>query len=170
MNTKTTTQELDIRSVSGQEVVAGLLGRELAHRRKHTKGIARKHDDVAGLAVDSTRYMRVRDELDRICAARVLGDADVVIVGRTRSRVVDNILEDAAKADRVVDLGLLCGGEVDALGVTATLDVEDTSVGPDVLVITDEQTPRVGTKSRLSCSRQAEEECNVTLIDADISR
>jgi hypothetical protein len=69
------------RSVSSKEVVAGLLRRELAHRRKHTKGIARKHDDVAWLAVDSARYMRIGDELDGIRATRVLGDADVVIVG-----------------------------------------------------------------------------------------
>jgi hypothetical protein len=114
--------------------------------------------------------MRVRDELNRIRTARVLGDADIVIVGRTRSRVVDNILEDAAKADRVVDLGLLCGGKVDALRVTATLDVKDTRIRPNVLVITDEQTPRIGTERRLSSSRQAEEECDVTLVDADISR
>lgn len=161
---------MGVRSVSGQEVVAGLLGRELAHRRKHTKGVASQHDDVAGLAVDRARYMRVRDELNRIRTARVLGDADIVIVGRTRSRVVDNILEDAAKADRVVDLGLLCGGKVDALRVTATLDVKDTRIRPNVLVITDEQTPRIGTERRLSSSRQAEEECDVTLVDADISR
>jgi hypothetical protein len=39
-----------------------------------------------------------------------------------------------------------------------------------VLVIADEQTPRVGTQCRFSCSRQAEEERDVTLVDADIGR
>ena len=62
-------------------MVAGLLRRELAHRRKHAKGVAREHDDVARLAVDNAGYVRVGDELDGIRATRVLGDPDVVIVG-----------------------------------------------------------------------------------------
>ena len=84
--------------------------------------------------------------------------------------MVDDVLEDAAKADRVVDLGLLRGGEVDAFRVTSALDVEDTSVGPDVLIITDEQAPRVGTERRFSRSRQTKEECDVTLFDTDVGR
>lgn len=84
--------------------------------------------------------------------------------------MVDDVLEDAAKADRVVDLGLLRGGEVDAFRVTSALDVEDTGVGPDVLVIADEQASRVGTERRFSRSRQAEEERDVTLLDADVGR
>jgi hypothetical protein len=84
--------------------------------------------------------------------------------------MVDDVLEDAAKADRVVDLGLLRGGEVDAFGVTSALDVEDASVGPDVLVITDEQASRVGTERRFPRSGQAEEECDITLVDADVGR
>jgi len=97
--------------------------------------------------------VRVRDELDRIRAARVLRNADVVIVGRTRPGAIDDVLEDAAKADRIVDLRLLRGREVDSLGITPTLDVENASVGPDVLIVTDEQATRVGAKRCLSRSR-----------------
>ena len=151
-------------------MVAGLLGREPAHRREHTKGIACKHDDVAGLAVDNAWYMRAGDELDGIRATCVLGDADVIVVGCTRCGMVNDILEDAAKADRVVDFRLLRGGEVDAFRVTPALDVEDTSVRPDVLVVTDEQASRISAERSLSRSGQAEEECDITLVDADVGR
>ena len=151
-------------------MVACLLGRKPAHRREDTKRVASKHDNVAGLAVDRARYMRVRDEFNRIRATRVLRNANIVIVGRSRSRIVDDVLKDATKADRVVDLGLLRGGEVDALGITTALNVEDTSVGPDVLVITDEKAPRVSTERCLSRSRQAKEECYITLLNAHVRR
>ena len=159
-----------VRSVTRQEVVACLLWREPAYRWEDTERIACKHDNVAWLAVDHARYVRVRDKFNRIRAARVLRDANIVIVGRTRSRVVDDVLKDATKADRVVDLGFLRGGEVDALGITTTLNVEDTSVGPDVLIITDEKAPGVSTERCLSRSRQTKEECHITLVDANVCR
>jgi hypothetical protein len=167
---RTVNTKWDVRSVTRQEVVACLLGREPAHRREDTERVACKHDNVAGLAVDRARYMRIRDEFNRIRAAGVLRDANIVIVGRSRCRVVDDVLKDATKADRVVDLGLLRGGEVDTLGITTALNVEDTSVGPDMLVITDEKAPRVSTERCLSRSRQAEEEGYITLVDAHVCR
>lgn len=151
-------------------MVACLLGREPTHGREYTKRVARKHNNVAGLAVDRARYMRVRDEFNRIRAARVLRDANVVIVGRPRSRVVDDVLEDAAKADRIVYLGLLRGREVDGLGIATSFDVEDTSVGPYVLIITDEKAPRVSAERCLSRSRQTEKECHITVVDAYVCR
>ena len=151
-------------------MVACLLGREPAHRRQDAERVACKHDNVAGLTVNRARYMRVWDEFNRIRASRVLRNANIVIVGRSRSRVVDDVLKDATKADRVVNLGLLRGGEVDALGITTALNVEDTSVGPDVLVITDEKAPRISTERCLSRSRQTEEECHITLLNAHVRR
>lgn len=131
------------RSVTGQEVVAGLFRRELAHRRKNTESVAGQHDDVLRLRIDRTRNPGIGDVLDRVRASCVLGDADIVVVWYPGVRVVDDVLEDRTEADGVEDLGLLLGGEVDALGVAAALDVEDTSVGPDVLVVTNEETVRV---------------------------
>ena len=118
-------------------MVAGLLRRELAHGREHAERVAGQHDDVARLAVDHGRDARVRDEVDRVRAARVLRDAHVVVVRLARERVVHDVLEDGAEADRIEDLGLLLGGEVDRLRVAAALDVEDTGVGPDVLIVAD---------------------------------
>ncbi len=150
-------------------MVAGLLRRELADGREDTECITREHDDVAGLAVDGAGYMRIRDKLDRVRATCVLRDADIVIVRSSRCRIVDDVLEDAAKPDGVEDLGLLFGREVDGLGVASTFDVEDAGVGPDMLIVTNEKTAWVGTKGRLSGSRQAEEERYIAVVNADVS-
>ena len=149
-------------------MVLRLLGRELADRREDTEGIAGEHDDVARLLVDHAGDLRVRDELDRVRATSVLRNGDVLVVGFARDGVVDDVLEDATEANGVVDLGLLLARETDTLGVTATLDVEDTVVGPDVLVVTDEQTLRVCAQRRLTRSREAEEERDIALLLADV--
>jgi hypothetical protein len=114
--------------------------------------------------------MRVRNEFNRIRAARVLCDANIIVVGCPRSGVVDHVLENATKADRVVYLGLLRGGKIDALGITAALNVEDTRVRPDMLVITDEKAAWVSTECCLPGSRQAKEECHIALVDAHVCR
>lgn len=54
--------------------------------------------------------------------------------------------------------------EVDGLCVTSTLDVEDTSVGPDVLVITNQQPVGVGTECRLSGTTETKEQCDVAFF------
>lgn len=61
-------------------------------------------------------------------------------------------------ANGVEDFRLLLRVEADALGVATTLDVEDTSVGPDVLVVSDELTRGVRREGRLSGARETEEE------------
>jgi hypothetical protein len=116
------------RSIPGKEVVTCLRGCEFAHRRKHTESIASKHDDVRRLTINGTRNVGIRNVLDRVSAAGVLGNADVIVVGHARNRVVHDILEDATETDGIEDLGFLFSGKVDAFGVAAALDVEDTGV------------------------------------------
>ena len=117
-----------LRSVSSQEVVACLLGGQFANRREDTESVTSEHDDVLGLALDDARNASVRNKIDRISATGVLGDADIVVVGLARTDVIDDILEDGTETDSIVDLWFLLGGKVDALGIAATLDVEDTVV------------------------------------------
>ena len=83
----------DLRGVTSQEVVRGLLRRELRNRGEHTERIACEHDDVLGLRLDEARDLRVRDELDRVRAARVLRDARIFVVGHACDRVVHDVLE-----------------------------------------------------------------------------
>ena len=150
-------------------MVRRLLGREPADWREHAERVACEHDDVTRLAVDDAGDARVRDVLDRVGAARVLRDGDVVVVRDTRLRVVHDVFEDRAEADGVEDLGLLLSREVDRLGVAPALDVEDTSVGPDVLVVANEETVGVSRKCGLAGSGKTEEESDGA-IDANIGR
>lgn len=141
--------------VTSDEVVLSLLGGKSGDGGKDTEGVATEHNDVRGLTVCDTGDFGVRDVLDGVGTSSVLGDGNVVVVGFTIGGVVDNIFEDRAKLDGIEDLGFLqgqvsgCtngkmmlirthlfGREVDALGVTATLNVKDTSVTPDVLIVT----------------------------------
>ena len=151
-------------------MVTGLFRCQSANGRKNTKGIAGQHDDVGGLTVDNTRDLSVGDKLNRVGATRVLSDADIVIIRNSGNRAVDDILKDAAKFDGVEDIRLLLRRKVDALGVTSALNVEDTSVRPDMFVVTDEKTARVSGECGLAGSGKTEKEGNITLLNADIGR
>lgn len=117
-----------IRSVASQEVILRLLGGELADGREDTESIASQHDDIAWLPVDHAGDLRVGNVFDRVRAAGVLRDRDVVVIRYTRDGVVNNVLQDRAKPDGVEDFWLLLSGEVDGLSIAATLNVEDTSI------------------------------------------
>jgi len=147
-----------------------LLRGKLTDGGQHTERVTSQHDDVARLAVDGARNLGVGDELDGVCAAGVLGDAHVVVIRDTTTRVVDDVLEDGAVPDSVEDFGLLFGGEVDALGIAASFDVEDTSIRPDMLVVANEETVRVSREGSLSRARKTEEECHITGFHSDVGR
>lgn len=125
-------------------MVTGLFRGQLANRWQDTEGIASQHDDVGRLPLDHAWDAGVGDVFDRVGTASVLGDSDVVVVGDTVDRVIDDVFEDGTEADGGVDLGLLFRREIDALGVATTFDVEDTFVRPDVLVVADELTLGIG--------------------------
>jgi hypothetical protein len=47
-------------------MVARLLRKKLAHKWEHTESVACKHNDIARLQVGRARYMRIRNEFDRV--------------------------------------------------------------------------------------------------------
>jgi hypothetical protein len=151
-------------------VVTSLFRGQSANGRKNPKGIASQHDDVGGLTVDNARDLSVGDKLNRVGATSVLSDADVIVIRNSGNRAVDDILKDAAKFDGVKDIRLLLRREVDALGVTSTLNVEDTSVRPDMFVVTDEKTLGVSGECGFASTGKTEKESNITLLNADIGR
>ena len=121
-------EKIGLRSVTGQEMVTSLLRGQLTHGREHAECITSEHDNVLWLTLDDARNASVGNELDGVRATSVLGDADIIVVGFTRDDVVDDVLEDGTETDGTVDLGLLLGGKVNALGVASTLDVENAVV------------------------------------------
>ena len=67
--------------------------------------------------------------------------------------VIDsNILEHCSKLDCIIDLRLFFSAEAHAFCVASTFDVENSLIGPNMLVITDELSISDGTEGSLSGS------------------
>jgi len=159
-----------LRGVTSQEMITGLCWGEAGDGRENTKGVASKHDDITWLAIDDAGDLGIWNVLNGVCTASVFGDADIVIVGGAVRGIVDHVLENRAISDGVIDIRFLLGREVDTLGVAAPLDVENTCVRPNVLVIADEEAVGVGRKGCLPGARKTEEKSDVIVILANIGR
>lgn len=150
--------------VTGDEVEHGLLRGELGDWWEDATGITGEKDDVLGVAVGDTWDLGVLNVLDWVGTACVLGESGVIVVDGTSFWVEDNVLENGAEADGIENIWFLLCRKANALGIATTLNVEDTSVGPAVLVITDEGTLRVGGKSSLSGTGETEEDGDITIL------
>ena len=150
--------------VTRDEVVHGLLGAELGDGRKDTTGVACEENDVGGVAAGDAGNLGVLDVLDGVCATSVLGEGGVIVIDNSGGGVEDDVLKDGAKLDGVENIGLLLGGETNALGVAAALNVEDALVAPAVLVVTDQGTLGVGREGGLASAGETEEDGNVAVL------
>lgn len=84
------------------------------------------------------------NEVDGVACSCVLGDGGVIIVWLSSSAIINDILQDRTESNSIVDFRFFLLAQANALGVASSFNVEDTSVGPDVLVVTDESSLRVG--------------------------
>jgi hypothetical protein len=150
--------------VTGDEVEHGLLGGELGDGGQDTAGIAGEQNDVAGVVVAEAGDLGVVNVLNGVGATGVLGKGGIVVVNNTGDGVENGVLEDGAEADGVENIGLLLGGETNALGVAATLNVEDTGVSPAVLVVTNQLALGVSGQGGLASTRQTEEDGDIAVL------
>ena len=130
--------------------------RKCCYRRQHPECVAGKKDHISGVAGD-TRNFCVLDELDRVSAARVLGNADVGVIDHPID-IEDEILQHRAKKQCLENVRLAFRGEIDRLGVAAAFDVEDSVVGPNVFVIADKMSFRIGRKRCLTGPTESKKE------------
>jgi hypothetical protein len=107
--------------------------RERANRREHAERVARKENNIGRMA-GHVRDFRVVDELDRIRAARVVRDARVGVVHAVVF-IEHHVFEYRAKSQRLKNVRLALGREVDRLRVAAAFDIEDPIVAPAVFVV-----------------------------------
>lgn len=156
--------------IPSQEMITSLFRRQLRNGRKDTIGIASEHDDVLRLTLDMARDTRVGNKFDRISTTRVLRDRHVVIVWVPVCRIEHDVFENRSKPNRVVDFGLLLRGEVNRLGIASSFNVEHASVGPDVLVVSNQLTRWVSREGRLARSGKTKEERDVSLFDTNVCR
>jgi hypothetical protein len=118
---------------------------------------------IRGISQEVTRL------LDLDSPSGVLSEGGVVIVDETGLGVENHILQNGAKLDGVVNIRFLLTGETNALCVALQLlvqgphlkmavrtysafNVEDTSVTPAVLIVTNQGTVWIGGKSGLASS------------------
>lgn len=88
-------------------MVLSLFGSEARDGWENTEGVAGEHDDVGWLSVGDTRDLGVLDVFNRVSASSVFRDGDIVVVGDSVGRVVDDVLQDGSELDGSEDLGLL---------------------------------------------------------------
>lgn len=124
-----------LRCVPREEVVAGLLRAEFADRRKDTESVASQHNDVVRMPVNNAWDLGPGNEIDGVCATSILGDANIIVVWNTREGIVNDVLENGTITNRRKNIGFLLGGQVDAFSIATALNVEDTRVGPYVLIV-----------------------------------
>lgn len=150
--------------VAGNEVEHGLLSVELGNRWKDAASVAGEEDDVGRVGAGDAGDLGVLDVLDGVSAAGVLGQGGIVVVDNTGDGIEDDVLEDGTELDGVENVGLLLGGQANALGVASTFDVEDAPVSPAVLVVTDQSTLRVSGEGGLAGTGQTEEDGDVAIL------
>src|SRR5215472_5696720 len=99
---------------------------------------------------------RILDEIHGVSRARILRLAVVVVVWNTRVGIERNVLEHAAKAQRIPNLGLVLLRQLDALRVASAFEVEHAVSTPAMLVVADQIARRVRRKRGLACAREPE--------------
>ena len=129
-------------AVSRKKVIHGLLRVKPGDRRQHTEGIGSEEQNMVGMTTHAGDD-RLGDELYWIGSPGIFRVADIAVIRSPGFAIDHYILEHRAKADRMVDLWFLFRGEIDALGVAATFDVENAGRTPAVLIISDKPALRI---------------------------
>ena len=130
-------------SETREEVILRLLRRQDRHGRQHPERVGREEDHILRSRALRDGLHDLFDVIDRVRYARVLGHALVLEVDLA-VRIYRHVLQQGIATDGVVDVWLALFIQVDHLGVASTLVIEDAFVVPSVLVVTDQQTLRVG--------------------------
>ena len=128
-------------------MVFRLLRSEPGNWRQDTESVAGKHHDMSGFA-GQRRGGGIRNRLQRIRAASVLGLARVIEIDDPRPGIKRHILENGPEAVRGPEyLRFALRRQLQGLCVAPALEIEQPLAAPSVLVITDERTVRRSRRS-----------------------
>src|SRR5690348_13745556 len=103
------------------------------------------------------RDLCVLNEINWICAPGVLSDACVGVID-VMILMEDDVLQDSAETQCLKNVRLAFRCKIDRLSVTASFDVENPVVAPDMLVVTDEVTFRIGRERCFACAAKTEKQ------------
>ena len=151
----------DLGSIARQEVIHRLRRCQLGDRRQNAKSVGREHHNILRLS-GTTGRRRVRNRIERISRASVLGLGAVVEIDFASRRIDRDIFQDRAEAQAgVVDRGLGFTREANGLGVAAALEIEHAVRSPAVLVVAEQRAAGIGGERGLAGAGQPEEHCRV---------
>jgi hypothetical protein len=88
-------------------VVLSLFGGKSRDGWQDTESITGEHDDVGWLSVGDTGDLGVFNVFDWVSASSVFSNGNIVVIGYSIGRVVNDVLEDGSELDGTVDLGFL---------------------------------------------------------------
>ena len=143
--------------------------RQLGDRRHHAEGVGGEHHHVLRMR-RAAGARGVRDEIERIGRAGVLGLRAVVEIRHAIIGAEHDVLQHRAEAlAGGIDLRFGFARQLDALGVAAAFEIEDAVRAPAVFVIADQRALRIGGERGLAGAGQAEEDRGVA-VGADIGR
>ena len=152
----------DLSSVSTEEVIHGLLSGQLADRRQHTISITCQEDDGLRMTCH-TVLLVVGNVIDRISHTTILSLAHIIKVKRT-IRTNHHILQQSISLNGIPNIRLLLLRQIDRLGITTTLEVENTIIIPSMFIITNEESLRICRQCSLSSTRQTKEQSTVSIL------
>jgi len=114
------------------------------------------------------RPRSVGDEIERVGRAGILGLAVVIEIGRPRVGIERHVLQHGAETvGGGVDFRLGLGGQPDALGVAAALEVEHAVRPPAVLVVANQRAVGIGRERGLAGAGQSEKQRHIA-VPADV--
>src|SRR5690554_5219550 len=147
---------------SAEEVVLCLVVVQNRNGRQHAERVSRQVDDLLGMA-GTRRKNDLADMMDRVRNARVLGRRDIGEVD-VAFVVHCHVFQQGIATDGTPDIGFVFFREVHGLRVATAFVVEDTIVVPAMLVVTNQETLRVGRKRGLAGTGEAEEYSYITVF------
>jgi len=153
----------NLSGVTGDEVIHSLRRGELSNRRKNTVGITSQEDNVLGVSTNRGE-LSIWNVLKRVASSGILSDINVIIVDSLAGGIGElDVLEDSAELDSIEDFWFPFSGEIDGLSVASTFDVEDTIIGPAVLVITEKFSLGISGEGGLASSGETEEKSDIAI-------
>ena len=153
----------NLSGVTANEVILSLFRRELTDRRKNAERVAGQEDNVLRMSAAAS-FLNILDVVNGIGSASIFGQRIVIEVNFTSAGIENGVLKNRSEFDRIVNFGFTFCGQVNALSVATTFDVDDAFVGPIMFVVADELTIGFGGKGSFTGSGETEEQASIAVF------
>src|SRR5699024_422683 len=148
--------------ISANKVIHSLLRTEFRDRREYAKSIAGQKDNIAWMAT-GTGFRRIRDIMNRVRAAHILGISGIAVVGFAVAVQYHIFKDGSGHLGSGIDQRLTIFGKINCFSVAPAFDIEYAVFAPAVLIIADENTILIGGKGCFSGSRESKKDSGIAV-------